>query len=77
MEGKQSFVVTNFLTPDRAVDYSGEITRFLRIAEHYRILADCARTESARKSYRAMAADYDDLAKSAEETLAAAKVWRT
>jgi len=77
MDGKQTVVTTKYLTPDRSTDSSGEIIRFLRMATLYRTLADGARTESGRKAYMAMAADYEDFAKLAEETLISAKAWQS
>ena len=55
----------------RTTDFRAHIDRWRRQAEEYRILADAAETDVARKSYSGLAADYDGLADRAEEILAA------
>jgi hypothetical protein len=55
------------------IDFPAQVSRWRRQAEEYRVLAEAANTDTARKSYVGLATDYDELAARAEETLAAAK----
>jgi len=54
-------------------DVPAQIKRLRRQAEMYRLLAGIARTDAARRSYTALAADYDDLAARTLQTLTLAK----
>ncbi len=65
--------VANNRALSRTIDFSAQISRWRRQAEEYRVLAEVAKTAVARKSYAGLAADYDELATRAEETLVAAK----
>jgi hypothetical protein len=56
--------------PSRTFELGARINRLRRKAEEYRALADVAETDAARKSYAGLAADFDDLADRAEQTLA-------
>ncbi len=57
----------------RMIDFPAQISRWRRQAEEYRVLAEAAKSDIARKTYEGLAVDYDTLAAQAEETLAAAK----
>ena len=64
---------TNNRVLSRTIDFSAEISRWRRRAEEYRVLAEAAESDIARKSYGGLAVDYDNLAAQAEETFAATK----
>jgi hypothetical protein len=53
-------------------DFPAQIKRWRRQAAMYRLLAAVAKSGIARSSYIGLAADYDDLALRAEETLTSA-----
>ena len=57
----------------RTIDFPAQIGRWRRQAELYRVLAEAAKSDTARKSYAGLASDYDDLAARAEETLVAGR----
>jgi hypothetical protein len=64
---------TNSRVLSRTIDFPAPISRWRRQAELYRVLAEAAKSDTARKSYAGLASDYDDLAARAEETLIAAE----
>ncbi len=53
--------------------FAEHVERWRRQAEEYRTLASCAKTESARGAYTALAADCETLAERFAETLSTAE----
>jgi hypothetical protein len=53
--------------------FTHRVKRWRRQAEEYRTLADCAKSESARETYRLLAEECEHLADRFDETVAAAE----
>jgi hypothetical protein len=59
----------------RLTDLNQIATSWRQQAEEYRALGEGAECEGTRQPYLRLAADYDDLARRAEEMLTAGRVW--